>query len=310
MRVPLGDLKYLRRISEGYFRTIQAAAHKPNPRRWGDDRLSLSWLGHATVLINFFGVWILTDPALRARIGVRVGPLTFGPKRYVAPALRPSELPPLDVVLLTHAHMDHLDIGTLRRLPRDVTVVTAAATADLLKPLHFRKIVELDWSESKQFDTVHGTLSIEAFKVQHWGARMRHDVHRGFNGYVLERRGRRIWIAGDTARTSFTAVGRKPTDVMVVPIGAYNPWIASHCTPEQAVEMANQARARFVVPVHHQTFRLSWEPMHEPIRRFTRALPASRVALSTVGETFVLPDTHPPDARLSTSRADSLQVLG
>jgi L-ascorbate metabolism protein UlaG (beta-lactamase superfamily) len=82
---------------------------------------------------------------------------------------------------------------------------------------------------------------------------------------------------------------------MVVPIGAYNPWIASHCTPEQAVEMANQARADFVVPVHHQTFRLSWEPMDEPIQRFRHALPAPRLALSSVGETFVLPGTPPLD---------------
>ena len=209
MKISLGDLKYLRRISEGYFRTIPAAPNKPDPRHWRDDQLTLSWLGHATVLINFFGVWILTDPALRARVGVRVGPLTFGPKRYVAPALRTSELPPLDFILLTHAHMDHLDLGTLRRLRRDVTVVTAAATADLLTPMRFRDVVEMGWGESRQFDTPHGGLSIEAFRVQHWGARMRHDVHRGFNGYVLERHGRRICIAGDTARTSFTAVGQE-----------------------------------------------------------------------------------------------------
>jgi L-ascorbate metabolism protein UlaG (beta-lactamase superfamily) len=83
--------------------------------------------------------------------------------------------------------------------------------------------------------------------------------------------------------------------VMVVPIGAYNPWIASHCTPEQAVEMANEARAQFVVPIHHQTFRLSWESMDEPIQRFRRALPGARIALSNVGETFVLPDPPPLD---------------
>jgi len=82
---------------------------------------------------------------------------------------------------------------------------------------------------------------------------------------------------------------------MVAPIGAYDPWITSHCTPEQAVEMANQARAQFVVPVHHQTFRLSREPMDEPIQRFRRALPAARIALSNIGETFVLPDTEPLD---------------
>jgi L-ascorbate metabolism protein UlaG (beta-lactamase superfamily) len=308
MKISLGDLKYLRRISEGYFRTIPEPPSKPDPRHWRDDQLTLSWLGHSTVLINFYGAWILTDPALRARVGVRVGPLTFGPKRYVAPALRASELPPLDFLLLSHAHMDHLDVGTLRRLRRDVTVITAAATADLLTPMRFRDVVEMSWGESCRFDAPHGGLTIEAFRVQHWGARMRHDVNRGFNGYLLERHGRRICIAGDTARTSFTAVGSKPTDVMVVPIGAYNPWIASHCTPEQAVEMADQARARFVVPVHHQTFRLSREPMDEPIQRFRRALPGSRLALSNVGETFVLPAT--PTLDRSSGRPIETALVG
>jgi L-ascorbate metabolism protein UlaG (beta-lactamase superfamily) len=297
MNISLTDLKYLRRISEGYCRTVRAAPHKPHPSQWQDDQLTLSWLGHATVLMNVFGVWILTDPALRHRIGVRVGPVTLGPKRYVAPALGTSELPPLDFVLLTHAHMDHLDFGTLRRLPRKTRLVTAAATADLLTPMRFREVVELGWGERREFDTPRGALSVQAFKVRHWGARMRSDIHRGFNGYVLERCGRRICVAGDTAHTSFAAIGSKPTDVMVVPIGAYNPWITSHCTPEQAADMADQANARFVVPVHHQTFRLSWEPMDEPIQRFKRALPPSRIALSDVGETFVLPDAFESHAR-------------
>jgi L-ascorbate metabolism protein UlaG (beta-lactamase superfamily) len=308
MKLSFSDLKFLRRLGEGYLRTIPAAPYTPNPQTWRDDQLTLSWLGHSTVLLNFFGIWIVTDPALRARIGVRVGPLTFGPKRYVAPALRTPELPPLDLILLTHAHMDHLDLGTLRKLPRNATVVTAAATADLLKPLRFRNIVELGWGDSTSIDTPQGRLSIEAFRVKHWGARMRRDVHRGFNGYVLERQGRRICFAGDTARTSFSAVGRKPTDVMVVPIGAYDPWIASHCTPEQAVEMANQANARFVVPVHHQTFRLSREPMDEPIQRFSRAVPASRMALSTIGQTFVLPESPHPKS-IGSSAEPALVVV-
>src|SRR5262249_44613214 len=161
----------------------------------------------------------------------------------------------LDLILLTHAHMDHLDLGTLRRLSRDATVVTATATADLLAPLRFRNVIELDWGDSCRVETLHGPMTIEAFRVQHWGARVRHDVHRGFNGYVLERKGRRVCIAGDTAKTNFEVAGRRgPIDVIAVPIGTYNPWIFSHCTPEQAVEMADQARARFLVPIHHQTF--------------------------------------------------------
>jgi L-ascorbate metabolism protein UlaG (beta-lactamase superfamily) len=284
------DLGYLRRISEGYGRSIAAAPHRPDPSSWRDDRITAAWLGHATVLLNVFGIWILVDPALRSRIGVRVGPLTFGPKRYVAPALQPRELPRLDFILLTHAHMDHLDLATLRRIPRDLTVVTAASTADLLGPMRFRDLVEMNWGESRQFSAAGSGLRIEALQVQHWGARVRHDVHRGFNGYLLECRGRRICLAGDTARTSFAAVGRRgPIDLMAVPIGAYNPWIASHCTPEQAVEMANEARARFVMPIHHQTFRLSWEPMDEPIQRFVRALAPERIALREIGDTFMLP---------------------
>jgi L-ascorbate metabolism protein UlaG (beta-lactamase superfamily) len=290
MKLSLGDLKYFRRISEGYLRRIPPAPQKPDPRAWRNDELTLAWLGHSTVLLNLFGVWVLTDPALCSRVGLRFGPLTFGPKRYVAPALRVRDLPPLDVVLLTHAHMDHFDLGTLRQLPRNITVVTAAKTRDLLEPLRFARVIELGWNESQRVDTAHGDLNVEAFRVRHWGARMRTDVHRGFNGYVLERQGRRICVAGDTAETNFSAVGRLPTDVMIAPIGAYDPWIASHCTPEQAVDMANQARARYVVPVHHQTFRLSWEPMDEPIQRFTRALEPRRIALTSIGQTFVLPE--------------------
>jgi L-ascorbate metabolism protein UlaG (beta-lactamase superfamily) len=288
--VSLDDLRYLRRFNEGYRRPIAPAPHKPVPATWRDDRVTAAWLGHATILLNILGVRVISDPALRARVGVRVGPMTFGPKRLVAPALRIRELPPLELVLLTHAHMDHLDMGTLRKLPRNLIVVTARATADLLKGMRFKKIVELDWGESRRLDTPRGAITVEAFRVQHWGARVRHDMHRGFNGYLLTREGRRICLAGDTANMNLSALGaRGPIDLMAVPIGAYNPWIAAHCTPEQAVQMANQARARFVLPVHHQTFRLGREPMNEPIQRFLRAIEPERVALREIGDTFVLP---------------------
>jgi len=288
-RSALRELRHWRRISEGYLRPIAPAPRTPDPSRWPSDALTVSWLGHATLLIDFFGVWMLTDPALLARVGIRAGGVTFGPKRFVAPALRARELPPLDVILLTHAHMDHLDLATLRRLPRDVTVVTARSTSDLLAPLGFREVVEIGWGERRTIESRDGAVTIEAFGVRHWGARLRTDVHRRYNGYLIDRAGRRICMAGDTARMDFTPIGRKgAVDLMIVPIGAYDPWIASHCTPEQAVAMADEARARFVLPIHHQTFRLSREPMDEPIRRFRQAIDPSRIALSEIGETFEL----------------------
>jgi L-ascorbate metabolism protein UlaG (beta-lactamase superfamily) len=135
-------------------------------------------------------------------------------------------------------------------------------------------------------------MVIAAFPVKHWGARTQHDTHRGYNGYLIEGKGRRIIFAGDTAMTeTFSALRRHgPIDIAIVPISAYNPWIQSHSTPEQAVQMANAAGARFVVPVHHQTFRLSLEPLREPIERFETALSKTpeRIALRQIGETFVL----------------------
>ena len=118
---------------------------------------------------------------------------------------------------------------------------------------------------------------------------MRHDTHRSYNGYLIERRARRICFAGDTAFTDFSHAGRRgPVDLIAVPIGAYDPWIASHCTPEQAVAMANQAGAKQLLPIHHQTFKLSAEPMSEPIERFTRALATEpeRIAATDIGQTF------------------------
>ena len=117
-------------------RAVLPAPHHPQPHTWPDDRVTASWLGHATVLINFCGFHILTDPVFSQRIGLRVWPFTIGPKRHIQPALRPRELPPLDLILLSHAHMDHLDRRSLRRLPRRVPVVTACGTADLVRRFH------------------------------------------------------------------------------------------------------------------------------------------------------------------------------
>jgi L-ascorbate metabolism protein UlaG (beta-lactamase superfamily) len=275
------------------WRPIAPAFAKPRPATWSDARVTLAWLGHATVLINFFGAKILTDPVLFTRIGIRLPGFTIGPKRLTAPALEFHELPKIDLVLLSHAHFDHFDLRTLRCFDENTSVITARATNDLLRRTRFRDITELDWGEEKTFKTAAGEIDIRAFPVKHWGARKQRDDYRGYNGYLLQRNERRIIFAGDTAMTdSFAELRRHgEIDIAIMSIGAYNPWIRSHCTPEQAIEMADGTGARFIMPVHHQTFRLSFEPLREPIGRFENALhqQSHRIALREIGEAFVLP---------------------
>jgi L-ascorbate metabolism protein UlaG (beta-lactamase superfamily) len=275
------------------WRPIAPAFAKPEPSKWSDTQFTLAWIGHSTVLINFFGVTILTDPVLFPRIGIRLPGVTIGPKRLTAPALEFHQLPKIDLVLLSHAHFDHLDRRTLRCFDRATRVITARATSDLLKGTRFSDVTELEWSRSRSLSTAAGQIEITAFPVKHWGARTQRDTYRGYNGYLIERNGRRVIFAGDTAMTENFAELRRhgAIDVAIMSIGAYNPWIQSHSTPEQAVQMANAACARFVVPVHHQTFRLSFESFREPIERFEAALSKTpeRIALREIGQTFVLP---------------------
>jgi len=276
------------------WRPIAPAFAKPEPSKWNDLHLTAAWIGHATVLINFFGINILTDPVLFPRIGIRLPGFTIGPKRLTAPALHFQELPRIDVILLSHAHFDHFDLRTLHRFDENTRVITAPNTADLLKWTRLRDVSELGWGETKIFNFANQTkrdIAISAFEVKHWGARKQRDDYRGYNGYVIERNGRRILFGGDTAMTDSFAKLRHPIDIAIMSIGAYNPWIHSHCTPEQAVEMATAAGAQFMMPVHHQTFRLSFEPFREPIERFQTVLrnAPERIALREIGETFVLP---------------------
>ncbi|HUI20709.1 MAG TPA: MBL fold metallo-hydrolase [Methylocella sp.] len=274
-------------------RTIAPAFTRPNPAEWSDDQITAAWLGHATVLINFYGIKILTDPALFPRIGIRLPGLTLGPKRLTAPALTVRDLPKIDIVLLSHAHFDHFDMHTLHQFDRSTMVITAGKTGDLLRWTRFREVSELGWNDSRSVTTLSGKIDIAAFRVKHWGARKRRDSYRGYNGYVLERNSRRIIFSGDTALCDSFAELRVsgPFDLAIMPIGAYNPWLRSHCTPEQAVQMANEVGARFIMPVHHQTFRLSFEDFREPIARFEAALRKTpeRIALREIGETFVVP---------------------
>jgi len=158
--------------------------------------------------------------------------------------------------------------------------------------LRFREVIELGWDESREVETARGKITLAAFELRHWGARMQYDDFRHYNAYVFERNGKRLGHLGDTARTPAHHIGsRGPIDLLFVPIGAYQPWIHAHCTPEEGVVMADEAGAHHLMPIHHQTFKLSWEPMEEPIQRFTAALrdAPERIALKEIGETFVLP---------------------
>ncbi len=273
-------------------RQIRPAFANPSPDTWSDSEITAAWLGHATVLINFFGFIIITDPALFPRIGIRLPGFTVGPKRLTAAALRVRDVPRVDLVLLSHAHFDHFDTRTLHRMPTTAEVIAAPRTLDLLRWMRFQRKTELRWGEHAVIKRPAGELLVRAFPVKHWGARLLRDVSRGYNGYIIERNGRRIIVGGDTAFTdTFAALRqRRPFDLAVMPIGAYDPWIRAHATPEQAVAMANAAGADYIMPVHHQTFRLSAEPFREPIERFEAALQQTpeRIALREVGETFRL----------------------
>ena len=168
------------------WRPIAPTLARPRPEAWPNDRLTAAWLGHATVLLNFFGVTILTDPVLLARIGIPLPFTAIGPKRLTRPALTFHELPPIDLILLSHAHFDHLDWRTLRRFDAQTQVITAHRTTDLLGWTRLRAISELGWDEEKEIQTPQGALLVKAIRVNHWGARLRTDTYRGYNGYVLE----------------------------------------------------------------------------------------------------------------------------
>src|SRR4030095_12400574 len=148
------------------WRPIAPVSAKPEPSKWSHTQFTLAWIGHSTVLINFFGIKILTDPVLFSRIGIRLPGFTIGPKRLTAPALAFHQLPQIDVVVLSHAHFDHLDLRTLRCFDESTKVITARATRDLLKGTRFSNVAELDWGQSKSLSTAAGEIEITAFPVR------------------------------------------------------------------------------------------------------------------------------------------------
>jgi len=283
-RIPFG---FVNQYWKEMDRVILSPTQKPDPASWPDRGVHAAWLGHSTVLMKIDGVTVLTDPVFSERAGIDMLLFTIGVKRLVEPALELKKLPPIDVIVVSHAHMDHLDVPSLRKLEgKNTHVITARDTSDLFRPSRYASLQELDWNEAAQA----GPARVTGLEVNHWGARMRTDTHRGYNGYLIQVGQRQVVFAGDTANTdSFRRLpGNAKPDLAIFPIGAYNPWIQAHCTPEQAWRMANEARAEVVLPIHHRTFSLSREPVMEPIERFHAAAGTAdgRIGWQDIGATF------------------------
>jgi L-ascorbate metabolism protein UlaG (beta-lactamase superfamily) len=263
----------------------------PDFSGWSENSLDVLWAGHATALINLHGIHVLTDPTLFDWIGAQLGIATVGRRRLVSSALDPRKLPRIDLVLLSHAHMDHLDIASLRQLDPSVPVITAPKTSDILSGLGFQQVRELRWNEKARVQTAAGELLVQGVEVKHWGARWRSDSYRGYLGFLLERGGKRVLFGGDTAYTdAFRGLKtRQEIDLAIMPIGSYGSRSGHHCTPEEAVRMVDECRGRYVVPIHHSTFPIGREPVTEPLERLQNTLAADRIAIQTPGAIWRMP---------------------
>jgi L-ascorbate metabolism protein UlaG (beta-lactamase superfamily) len=221
-------------------------------------QVALTWIGHASFLVQFNDLNVLVDPNFANWL--------FLLKRVKRAGLKLEDLPPIDLVLLTHAHFDHFHKPTLRKLPHPKVAVMPWGMGDLARGLGFERIVELQWWES----FTHRDWKVTLTPCKHWGARTLHDTHRGYGGFVIEHQGRTIYHAGDSAYfEGFKEIGKfLAPEIALLPIGAYRPesFRNVHIGPDEAVKAFKDLRARWLVPMHYGTFKLSFEDMDEPPR--------------------------------------------
>ena len=285
--------RYTRLRSDFPNPSYKEAQLRPKVQSFLADDVSVTWIGHSTLYINLFGIRILTDPVFSEKVGVSVARLaTVGPKRYTGPAVTLEDVGPVDVVLLSHAHLDHFDLPSLRQIASGQTeVVTAEATSRLLRRLPFHRVHEAHHDQVLQ---LQNGLKVLPVPVRHWGRRYPWNKDYGWTGYLLEYRGVRLFFAGDTAYTPDfqRLVEHGPIDLAFIPIGAYAPdnFQRSHCTPEQAWQMFLDSGAKRLVPIHWNTFVLSKEPVDEPLQRLLTAAgdAADRIVLREPGAVFRL----------------------
>lgn len=245
------------------WREITPAA--PPPERVAG--LRVTWVNHATMLIQTANVNFLTDPIWSERCS----PVTWaGPKRHHAPGLRLEDLPPIDVVLISHNHYDHMDVPTLKRLRRKQTIV-ALGNAAVVKDA-----TELDWWESA---SVTSDVRVHCVPAQHFSARGTRDRNANlWCGFVIETPQGSIYFAGDTGYGPHFKMIRErfgPPRLALLPIGAFRPqWFmqAVHVSPSDAVRAARDLEAEVAIPMHWFTFRLADDGQDEPAETLRRAL--------------------------------------
>jgi L-ascorbate metabolism protein UlaG (beta-lactamase superfamily) len=231
------------------------------------EELGVTFIGHSSFLLQVGGRKVLVDPVFSKRLVVL--------RRQRRAGLLVEELPAIDVVLLTHAHMDHLDTASLRRIVRATRrltgrspeVVVPKGVEDLVARIGFAQVHGLAWWEAIDVRGVRATMT----PCKHWGARMLRDTHRGYGGYVVEGGGHSVYHSGDTAYfDGFAEIGRRlRPQTALLPIGAYFPdrYRAVHTSPEEAVRGFVEVGAERMVPMHYGTFQLGREPMEEPVQR-------------------------------------------
>jgi N-acyl-phosphatidylethanolamine-hydrolysing phospholipase D len=254
---------------------------------------TITWVGHATLLVQMDHVSFLTDPTW-SNTASPIAPV--GPRRFVPPGLELDALPPIDFVVISHNHYDHLDLDTLREIGRrnpEARFFVPLANGALLRDKGIENVEELDWGERRS----HGGVEIYAVPAQHWSSRTPFDDGEAlWASWVINGPERRFYFGGDTGYfDGFSKIGEAlgPFDLAAVPIGAYlptqmmRPW---HLDPEQAARAGRELRARKLLGMHFGTFDLSDEPLDEPPRRFRAAgaaegFSADDVWVFRIGET-------------------------